>query len=218
MPRTNAYKGDMSREEALEKLAGLARRSGIKPSDIKLRRGTGNEMRLAFGFATASIDRTCDSQESLEGNLACLVLWLNDLVIQVERGIETFNEAFYNEGAKLLPAGATRHFKTTPYNGTKTIEDSLVVVERSLHRLGLSREDAKVRWADDGGESAVIRIRLASGRLVEKVSTRQDDARRNVAALALWLQVRAKNYERGIEREMERLFAANLLPAAGATR
>jgi cystathionine beta-lyase/cystathionine gamma-synthase len=36
----------------------------------------------------------------------------------------------------------------------------------------------------------------------------------NLAALALWLQSRARNWERGIESlDLDRVFAGNLLPA-----
>ena len=57
-------------------------------------------------------------------------------------------------------------------------------------------------------------MRLSSGRVVEKFSSQQKDSRTNLCALALWLQTRAKNWERKIEQDMDRLFAANLLPVS----
>lgn len=214
MGSTNLYKGQMTREDAEERLAGLAGRMGIKPTAIKVRRAKGQGMRLGFVVQGVVVERSCTSQPTIDGNLACLVLWLNDLVINVERGIETFSEAFYNEGARLITATDVK-IKVKPYSGTKTVQESLATIQKSLLRLGLSRDQVKVKWADAGRE-AQIRIKLPSGRVVQKVSVQQVDARRNIAALALWLQVRAKNFERGIEIDMDRLFAANLLPAAKA--
>ena len=213
MGATNLYKGQMTREDAEERLAGLAGRIGIKPAAIKARRAKGQGMRLGFVIGGVVVERVCTSQPTIDGNLACLVLWLNDLVINVERGIETFSEAFYNEGARLITATDVK-IKVKPYSGTKTVQESLATIQKSLLRLGLSRDQVKLKW--DAGREAQIRIKLPSGRVVQKVSVQQADARRNVAALALWLQVRAKNYERGIEIEMDRLFAANLLPASKA--
>ena len=67
---------------------------------------------------------------------------------------------------------------------------------------------------DTDGNGARLRMRLPSGAIVEKVSRAQKTCMANLAALALWLQSRARNWERGIESlDLDRVFAGNLLPA-----
>jgi hypothetical protein len=216
---TNVYQGEMTRQEGLEQLMRLAERLGIAAGDIKIRPLDGSRagMTLSFLYRGVTIVRSCSSQENKEKNFVCLVLWLGDLVRNIERRIETIEEAFYAEGGHQLalaetntPFGDTR---TNLYNGEKTQDESRELILRSLERLGLTENDVKVSWDADRNEVR-LRLRLRSGTVVEKVSQRQPDVRRNLAVLALWLQTRAKNWERGIERDMDQLFAANLLPPA----
>ena len=202
------FKGEMTREAAEERLTRLAGRIGIKPSAIKVRRAPGQGMRLTFDVKGNPVHRQCTSQGTIEGNLACLVLWLNDLVVNVERSIDTFSDAFYSDGLKMI-SSADMGIKVKLYKGNKAIEDSLVTIERSLKRLGISRDQAKVKWGDEGKEAS-IQFRLPMGQIVRKVSVVQVDTRCNMAALALWLQARAKNVERGIETDLKIVFAAQL--------
>lgn len=209
------YRGEMSREEGLERLKSLAGRMGIAPGDIKVRPTGGSGMKLGFTYKGVEIARECDSQGDKAKNFICLVLWLGDLVRNLERRIETLEEAFYSDGARLLPADTAAYGETAEnlYEGEKSIDESLDLIRRSLERLGLSVGDVKVTWDKDRNE-ARLRLRLRSGAVVDKVSQGQLDAQKNLAALSLWLQARAKNVERGIEQDLDRLFAANLLPAA----
>lgn len=208
------YRGEMSREEGMERLKSLAGRLNIPPGDLRVRpvKGTEGGMALSFTFQGVEIRRECTSQGDRDRNFVCLVLWLGDLVRNVERRIETLHEAFYSEGARLLPADTSTYGETAEnlYEGAKTIEESLDLVRRSLARLGLSVDDVKVTW-DEERNQARLRLRLRSGAIVDKISVGQKDVRKNLAALALWLQARAKNFERGIERDLDRLFASNLL-------
>ena len=157
--------------------------------------------------------KRCTSQHSKDKNFICLVLWLGDLVRNVERGIETFTEAFYNEGARdiVIRHGMYDNLSTNEYDGDATRSDSLAMLERSLERLGLSRSEAKLDW-DASKNTAQLQIRLRSGRTVAKASTSQKDVDKNIHTLALWLRTKAKNYERGLEPDLATLFAANLLP------
>lgn len=214
------YRGEMSKEEGLERLKGLAARLGMAPGEIRVRPVKGGGMRLSFSYRGVEIARECGSQEDREKDFVCLVLWLGDLVRNLERRIETLEEAFYSDGARLLPADTAAAYGETAenlYEGGKTIEQSLELIRRSLDRLGLSVSDVRVTW-DEERNKARLRLRLKSGALVDKVSQRQRDTAANLAALALWLQARAKNVERGIEQDLDRLFAANLLlPVAAAS-
>jgi hypothetical protein len=211
------YRGEMSREEGLERLKSLASRLGVEPGALRVRpvKGTGGGMSLAFSFQGVELFRECSSQDDRDKNFVCLVLWLGDLVRNIERRIETLEEAFFTEGARLLPADTSAYGETAEnlYEGEKTVDESLDLVRRSLARLGLSEGDVKVTW-DEERNQARLRVRLRSGAIVDKASVGQKDARKNLAALALWLQARAKNFERGIERDLDRLFASNLLPPA----
>ena len=171
-------------------------------------------MSLSIAVAGGTLTKTCASQSSKGKNFLCLVFWLGDLVRNMERGIETFREAFYNEGARDLAVRDTAYAVLGPndYEGDASREDALQRLERALERMGLSRSDARLSW-DAGRNVAELRIRLRSARVVAKSSSSQRDVDRNIHALALWLQTKAKNYERGLESDMEMLFAANLLPA-----
>lgn len=230
----NRYRGEMTRREAQAELTRLAGRLHIEQRDVRVSEvgagagahagadagaDAGGAMRLAIVYRGVELSRTCSSQRDRDTNLVCLVLWLRDLVRNVERRIETLEEAFYAEGGNLLPAtGASAYGETAEnlYEGDMSVEQSLAQVERSLSRLGLGKQDIRLRW-DDEANLCSMRLKLRSGRVVEKVSTRQRDARRNLAALSLWLRARAKNFERGIETDVDKLFAGNLLPQTTAT-
>lgn len=206
---------EMSREEGLLRLARLAERLHISPGAIRVRPCSGAVgMTISLAIAGGTLTKTCTSQHSKDKNFVCLVLWLGDLVRNVERGIETFAEAFYNEGARdlALRSGDYDRLRSNEYLGDATREDSLNMLERALERLGMSRADARLTW-DAKSNTAQLRLRLRSGRTVAKASTLQKDVDRNIHALALWLRTKAKNHERGLEADLDELFAANLLPA-----
>jgi hypothetical protein len=207
----------MTREDGLEKLKRLASRLGIRASDIRVRSlapDSPEGIRLSIRYGTAELVRSCDTQISKDRNFACLVLWLSDLVRNLERRIETFQEAFQLDGRNLLASGAGLYGETKEnlYKGDKTREDAFDIIKSSLVRLGLTLRDIKVEWNARG--VARMKLRLPNGQFVEKTSSMQPDTRTNLVVLALWLQCQARNWERGIEEELEELFAANLLPAA----
>lgn len=215
--RKNLYKGSMTGDEAREKLVRTAKRVGL--SKLEVTRIDGDGAKVAFTFKGARVERACDTQPSYASNLACLALWLEDRARNIERAIETFAEAFADSmalavvGAGAEPDVAVSDAKKGLYTGTRTIEQSIEVFRSSLERLGIPEGDVKLTW--DGEKNlARLRMRLPSGSIVEKVSKRQSAVEANVAALALWLQSRTKNWERGIESmDLDRVFAGNLLPA-----
>ncbi len=214
--RKNLYKGSMTGDEARDKLVRTAKRVGL--SKLEVLRYDGEGAKVSFSFKGARVERSCDTQPTYDANVACLALWLEDRARNIERAIETFAEAFADSMAlAVVGAGAdsdkASDAKKGLYTGTRTVEQSIEVFRSSLARLGIPEGDVKLTW--DGADNyARLRMRLPSGSIVEKVSKRQTNAEANVAALALWLQSRTKNWERGIESmDLDRVFAGNLLPA-----
>jgi hypothetical protein len=213
--RKNLYKGTMTGAEAREKLSRTAKRVGL--GKLEVSRCDGEGAKVAFTFKGARVERSCDTQPTFDANIACLALWLEDRARNIERAIETFAEAFADSMAlAVVGAGAESDAGDTKkglYTGTRTIEQSIEVFRSGLSRLGIPEGDVKLTW-DGEANNARLRMRLPSGSIVEKVSKRQVNAEANVAALALWLQSRTKNWERGIESmDLDRVFAGNLLPA-----
>jgi hypothetical protein len=213
--RKNLYKGSMTGAEAREKLSRTARRIGL--GKLEVSRGEGEGAKVAFTFKGARVERACDTQKTFDANIACLALWLEDRARNIERAIETFAEAFADSMAlAIVGAGAESDASSSKkglYTGERTIEQSIEVFRSSLERLGIAEGDVKLNW-DGEANNARLRMRLPSGAIVEKVSKRQVNVVANVAALALWLQSRTKNWERGIESmDLDRVFAGNLLPA-----
>lgn len=213
--RKNLYRGTMTREQAEKKLERLAKRLAL--SNVKLSVGTPKgSARIGFTYGNARVERTCATQSSPDANLVCLVLWLEDRARNMERGIETFAEAFADSMALAVVGAEMREYagkRTSIYEGKKTLEECIAMFRSSLDRLGISEADVKLTW--NGEENwARLRMRLPSGSIVEKVSRAQPNYVANVAALGLWLQSRTKNWERGIEAvDLDRVFAGNLLPA-----
>lgn len=210
----NLYQGNMSRTEGLGRLERIVDRLGVRRAAVRVRPTGHAGMAISFPFGPATIFRQCDSQGSRDRNFICLVLWLGDLVRNVERGIESMAEATWNEGGQLLLAAGdhapTIHSQSL-YRGKRSIEESLEVLRHCLVRLGREEADVLLDW-DVATGAAELRLRIPSGEIVQKRSTNQVDARSNVACLVLWLQSRCRNLERGIERDLRRLFASNLLP------
>ncbi len=206
----------MDRAEGIKKLSRLAERLGVKPGAIKVRPMTGSKggMTLTLEFHGNTISRSCDIEGSAEENFGYLVLWLGDLVKNIERRIETVEEAFFNDGLRQLPDGMDPYGDVARnlYAGATTIAGARDVLERSLARLGIEMSNVSVKWQDDPTQASLV-IKLPSGRLVRKVSSLQETPRQNLVALSLWLQNRAKNWERGIEKDLDVVFASNLLPA-----
>ena len=215
-PQAPEIETKLSRQDGQERLIALAHRLQLKPGAVVVRPMPGSRagMSLTLDLVGGRLTKACDSQPTKDKNFICLVLWLGDLVRNIERGIETFEEAFYNEGARGLSLrnGQYDGLRLNEYQGEATREDSYIRIERSLERLGLVREDSKV-MCDAKANFAELKLRLASGRVVAKSSQRQRDVDRNLHVLALWLQTKAKNFERGLEPDLNTLFAANLLPA-----
>lgn len=215
--KTNIYKGSMTGDEAREKLQRTAERLGL--SDVKLDPGKGldsGSVSVTFRYGTTRIERTCATQPTLDGNTACLALWLEDRARNLERGIETFAEAFADSVVLATndnDAPAWQVARVNYYEGTKSVEECIDVFRSAFARLNIAETDVKVTW-DTEANWARLRMRLPSGAIVEKVSRAQKTCMANLAALALWLQSRARNWERGIESlDLDRVFAGNLLPA-----
>jgi hypothetical protein len=205
----------MTRAQADQKLERLAAR--LELSRVKVTTGEpAHSARLGFSFGTARVERTCDTQPTHDANLVCLVLWLEDRARNMERGIETFVEAFADSMALAIVGGVPQDYagrRDNLYTGTRTLDECIKIFRSSLARLGVSEDDVKLTWNREENW-ARLRMRLPSGSIVEKVSRAQPNHVANVAALGLWLQARTKNWERGIESvDLDRVFAGNLLPA-----
>ncbi|MBL8600833.1 MAG: hypothetical protein JNK72_02820 [Myxococcales bacterium] len=207
----------MSANEAHEKLTRLEKRLGLR--ELQVAPGAGAETggyTVSFRYGDATVRRTCSTQPTPSGNLACLALWLEDRARNLERGIETFAEAFADSMALARNDNAAVRFtlaRTASYEGTKGVAESIEVFRSAFARLGIAERDVKVTW-DSDANWARLRMRLPSGAIVEKISRAQKSSESNLAALALWLQSRARNWERGIESlDLDRVFAGNLLPA-----
>ncbi len=204
------------RADGVARLGRLADRMVVPRNAIHVRPIGGGSpgMSIEIDVAGGTLRKTCSSQAIPEENFMFLVLWLNDLVRNVERGIETFLEAFYNEGARelVLRDGMYDGLRANEYQGEVTREGSFKKIDRVLGRLGLTRDQVHLSW-DGERNFAQLTLHLNSGRVVVKSSSRQRSLDHNIHVLALWLQAKAKNYERGLESDVETLFAANLLPA-----
>lgn len=214
--RKNLYKGAMSGDDAQQKLARTAKRIGL--SKLEVLKVDHHSAKVVFSFKGARVERVCSTQESYAANVACLAIWLEDRARNIERAIETFAEAFADSMAlAIVGAGedekAITDSKRGLYAGKRSTEQSIAVFRSSLARLGIAENDVNLSWNGEANY-ARLRMRLPSGAIVEKTSTKQPQCEANVAALALWLQSRTKNWERGIESmDLDRVFAGNLLPA-----
>jgi hypothetical protein len=215
--KTNIYKGSMTGDEARDKLQRTAERLGL--TDLAYTPGRGldaGSMSVTFQYAGTRIERTCATQPTLDANTACLALWIEDRARNLERGIETFAEAFADSFVAANNDNAVAAWQLTRvnyYEGSKSVEECIDVFRSAFARLNIPETDVKVTWDTDGNWSR-LRMRLPSGAIVEKVSRAQKTCMANLAALALWLQSRARNWERGIESlDLDRVFAGNLLPA-----
>ena len=210
-----------TKAQNIERLKSLSKRLGIRPADVKVRAkdGSARGITLSFGYRDATITRHCEVEPTRDANFNHLVNWMADLVRNLERRIETLEEAFYADGVRQLPAHADSWVGTlreNHYTGEKTPREALDMIVGALHRLEFSEDDVKVVWHDDPNE-ALLRLRIGPGRVMEKRSTLQEDPRRNLVALALWLQGRARHVERGIET-IERVASPYLQLGAGGTR
>lgn len=212
--KSNPYRGTMDRAAAERKLRRVAERLGATALKLAVDEKT-KSVRVGFTVHKARVERECGTQQSATANVACLALWLADRARNMERGLEDFHEAFADSLA-LAVVGAAPEVKARPgalYAGSRSIEQHIATVRSSLKRLGIAESEVRLTWNTETQE-ARLRMRLPSGGIVEKSSTRQSTWLTNVGALALWLQARTRNWERGIESmDLERVFAGNLLPA-----
>ncbi|MBI5513826.1 MAG: hypothetical protein HY909_08665 [Deltaproteobacteria bacterium] len=219
--RKNLYRGSMGPQEARDKLTRLSQRLGLTELKIKESRAEGGPVQLSFKYQGARLERACSTQPTTGANLVCLALWLEDRARNLERGIETFTEAFADalvlvHGEGGAAGGAAPEFageRVNYYEGSRSVEDCIALFRAVFPRLKIPEADVKVTW-DTEANWARLRMRLPSGAIVEKVSRVQKNFTANLAVLALWLQARARNWERGIESlDLDRVFAGNLLPA-----
>lgn len=215
--KANLYKGTMTGQEAREKIVRTAERLGL--TDLRFAPGQGLDagaMSVTFRCGDARIERTCATQPTLDANVACLALWLDDRARNLERGIETFAEAFadsFIQATNDNAAPTPQILRVNYYAGAKSVEESIEVFRSAFARLHIPETDVKVTW-DTEANWARLRMRLPSGAIVDKVSRAQRGCLANLACLALWIQSRARNWERGIESlDLDRVFAGNLLPA-----
>lgn len=215
--KANIYKGSMTGEEARDKIRRTTERLGL--SDVTFEGAKGLDagaMSVSFRYGAVRIERTCATQPTEDANTACLALWLEDRARNLERGIETFAEAFADSFVQATndnAAPAWQVARVNYYEGSKSVEECIEVFRSAFARLHIPETDVKVTW-DTEANWARLRMRLPSGAIVEKVSRAQKQCLANLAALALWLQSRARNWERGIESlDLDRVFAGNLLPA-----
>jgi len=212
---TGIYDGCADRTPLLEKLGRVAVRLGVPAGRVRVRptKGSATGMELAIDFGRAVVRRTCDSQASREANLGALVQWAEDLARNAERGIEGLADALHGDGASL----ALRGREVEPgsgqrvhlYLGDMTGEEAWALVRRSSTRLGLDPDRAV--WLGPEGRGMTLRLDLGGGRVVKKSSFGQPRLVGNAAALALWLQCRARHHERGIDRDLTKVMSAYLL-------
>lgn len=217
--RKNLYRGSMDRDQAMEKLRRAAQRIGA--TELKVTAGgPQGSARVAFAIRGGRIERTCATQPTYDANLACLALWLEDRARNIERGIESFSEAFADSMTLAIVGGDPRQIegkRKGVYRGRRSLDQCIEMFRSSLARLGISERDVKLTW-NETENWARFRMRLPSGNIVDKVSRLQPTYLANVAALGLWLQSRTKNWERGIEDfDLDRVFAGNLLPSRTTT-
>lgn len=214
----SGYGGIMGRRSLVDKAGRVARRLGVPKSAVRARPLAGSQtgMDLTFELGGTTVRRTCDSQGTREANFGALVQWAEDLARNAERGIEQLAEALRGDGASLAlraPALAARRGRRVHlYEGAMTGEEAWSLVRRSATRLGLDPDRAV--WLGPRGRGMTLRLDLGGGRVVEKSSDSQPQLVGNAAALALWLQCRARHHERGIDRDLARVMSAYLLPEA----
>lgn len=221
---SGGYGGTTCREELLGKLERVADRVGVRRGRIRVRplKNSPTGMELAIDFGGATVRRTCASQGSPEANVGALVQWAEDLARNAERGIERLSDALHGDGVGMVVRGrgddvAARPSRTPRgvhrYQGKMTGQDAWELVRRSSARLGLDADRSV--WLGPSGRGMALRLDLGGGRVVEKTSIAQLDRVGNAAALALWLQCRARHHERGIDRDLVKVMSAYLL-AEGA--
>lgn len=207
-----ALLGVQSDAAALEKLQRAARRMGASAVHVQAEGERG--ARVVFEVRGYRVERTHARLDTYEANLSALALWLENRAKEVTRGVESPAEAF-GDCLAGRPNGAP---VATPCGGgvaAKTIEESIEVFIGTLARLEIPQRDVKVTW-DTSASWARLRLRLPSGRIVDKhlVASSAEVA---VAALALWLQGRARGWERGWESpDLDVVFAGNLAATGGA--
>lgn len=213
--KTSFYRGTTTESEARKKLERLCKRLSLTKMELDEGKGLdAGTVTLRFEYSDHLVFRTCSTQPTVEGNTVCLALWLEDRARNIERGLETLTEAFADS------LTAPQHKVVDPlvprvnfYTGAKSVSESIAVFRSAFARLNIAERDVKVTW-DAEANLARLRMRLPSGAIVEKISRAQRSSEANLTALALWLQSRAKNWERGIENlDLDRVFAGNLLPA-----
>ncbi len=84
----------ISHPTARNNAAALLRRIDVYESDVMLDRASGTA-RLWFHQKNGKeVEIRCNSQRTPSANLAAVVIWLKSRVINVERGIETLDNAF----------------------------------------------------------------------------------------------------------------------------
>lgn len=216
--RSNALK---TRDQNIAKLKKLSSRLGIRPADVKVRpkEGSSAGVSLTLEYRGATIVRHCACEATRDHNFTHVVNWLGDLVRNLERRIETLEEAFHGDGVRRLPKEADvsdEVLRENEYQGAKTLPEALALIAETVRRLGLTDNDVKVTWSDAPNEAA-LRLRIGTGKIMEKRSHQQEDVRRNVAALALWLRCRALHVERGIET-LDHVASSYLQLEAGRSR
>lgn len=201
------------------KVVRVAARLGLRPTGVRTRPLTGSAtgMELTLELGGKTIRRICDSQGSPEENRRALLQWAEDLARNAERGIERLSDALHGDGASLIlrgreAAGTRVRQSVHLYHGAKTGEEAWALVQRSAERLGLDPDRGV--WLGPNGGGMTLRLDLGGGRVVEKTSVAQPHLVGNAAALALWLQCRARHHERGIDRDLARVMSAYLLPEA----
>lgn len=211
----NIYTGTTDRSVLVAKATRLADRLAISRSALKVRALAGSAVGITVTLAIGDVEvqRACESQPGKDENLGALVQWLEDLARNHERGIEQLGEALHADGVALTPfdpAEPKQHApRTNLYQGEMSPQEAWELVCKSAARMGLAERTV---WLGREADTAVLRLDLGGGRVIEKRSERQHGPRENAAAIALWMQCRARHFERGIDRDLMRVMSAYLLP------
>jgi len=92
--KTNFTAMQKSLPSARNEAVTLLARIGVHESDVLLDRNTGTARLWFHQNNGKEVEIRCSSQRTSSGNLAAVIIWLKSRVINVERGIETLDNAF----------------------------------------------------------------------------------------------------------------------------
>lgn len=161
-------------------------------------RALGEKARVSLHLRGIVID---ESREvvgaTAEQNASALTQWLDDRVRNVLRCVETMPQAFH--GAVIEPGAWEGPAKPVEHVRPRTAEECVETFRDAFTRLGVPERDVRVTW-DTEANWARLRMVLPTGAIVEKELRSQGSGLANLAALAGWVDSRARGWQRGVGR------------------